>query len=176
MKGLYFMSTLEILALIVLIPSAIGCFRVYVRTNQIGILFLMLGCSMGAFGILLDFFDFSTSVYLLVFSYILIPLGLILQVTKESGTRKYIFDNTTFYQRILGDVPVIKENIKPQFSKMKVIFWGIMTIGIGVARILIKKTPYNEDLAPLGLSISTIIWGILMIFAAIIWGKENDRK
>jgi hypothetical protein len=155
---------------LILILCSISYVRIYIRTNQKGILFLIIGSFIGSLGFFLPAYSFS--ILFLCISYILITLGLILQGTLESGTVKYIKNNTTFYQRLLGDVPIIKDNIKPQFNKKQTILIGIITIGLGFSFAFIKIF-FNQENYIFDIICMAIFSGILLIAAAIIWGNRN---
>ena len=172
------MNILLILISVILFIVSIGQLRNYIRSSQIGVLLMAFGSFILSIALILDvpYANFTDlNIYILLAGYIIFQSGFLLHGSKESGTRKYIMTRTTILQRLLGSVPIVKDEIKPSLKRKYGILIGLLTIGLGLLFILLRKM-FNLDASlPLTFIFLNILWGIIMIILSFAYGSNCTR-
>jgi hypothetical protein len=102
-------------------------------------------------------------------------LGFAFQTTKESGLWKEICEKTTYWERLAGRVPMLKdEQFPPPFFRRRTIlilgsFMMTMGILITIATIFFK-VPFSKDVL-ISSSVFATIFGLLFIIFSIVFLK-----
>ncbi len=133
------MNSIFLTFVIIALPLLlIGRLRAYFRTGLKGELIVTIGGGLVIFGMIFD------NNWLAMGGFVIGNIGLIILLTVESAKRKEIFRDANLLERIVGNVPVIKEKqFEPAVVRRNI---GIPTgvICLVLAFILYDKlTKYN---------------------------------
>jgi len=139
----------------------IGRLRSYFRTGLKGELILIIGGIVIIIGGIID------NNWLMMGGFVIGNIGLIILATVESAKRKEIFRNTNLLDRLIGNVPIIKEKQfgPPVVRKDIGIATGVICLVLAFIRYE-KLTEYNlHEITVIGLlALSGIFFIIFSIF------------
>ncbi len=159
-----------------LIVCSIPMLRIYVRTGMKGFLFRGLGIisgSVGLFGSAYWFIKNETLPWESLISlpfFILMLVGIVLVAAadvfafgKESGLWKEIWERSTFWERVIGRVPILKhENIPPPIRSGKEGLMMALSIFVPIILIIIINILSVANFSKAALcSMAVIIFSIL---------------
>jgi len=178
--------------------SSMAALRIHFRTGMKGSLFMGIGFQLITLGVLgitlldtsLDSRGVWASLYDSIFLALLLVLigggfmtilGFIIVNTSESGLYVEIGEKTTFWQRVTGNVPILKDNKfrPPAMSKRTGLIFGISAITFGSLLIILNilfKIP-ALFIHIFITAIFAIVFGLLLvIFSVIYLDKKPDEK
>jgi hypothetical protein len=173
--------------------ASIPPLRMYFRTRMRGLLFSAVGAILVAFSFLgitiwyMGGYSEDSPIYLLFFLVMVASIAItflasVILNTNESGLWKELGEKTTFWQRLTGNIPILKyEKPPPPTISMRtglIIGISAMTLGslVIILYILFKITTFFSFLIA---AIGTFIFGLLFVIFSIIYldkGKKLPEK
>jgi hypothetical protein len=165
--------------------ASVPWMRVYFRTGLKGALLNGVGTIFVAIGVPGFFYWFDSAPMAFPFLPLLclvlvIAGGLCLIVSlpvlyiKESGLWKEIYDKTTYWQRVTGNVPIVKyeKPPAPSANRQAYIILGILMMTGGILAFIFIKLTMNYFLTA---AISSFIIGLLFVIYSIVYLNKNKE-
>jgi hypothetical protein len=103
-----------------------------------------------------------------------------ISLNKDSDLLKEIFEKTSYWQRVTGDIPIYKveKRLPPFLRKKKGIIIGVFLMIVGSLLsifLIIMPNLFHFVLSFLIVSLSAFIMGLLLIIFSVAYlGKERD--
>lgn len=118
----------------------------------------------------LGLFVVATLLHLLYYAFIF---------TKESGLSKEIFKNTSYWQRMTGNIPVVEWEKRPPPSLKKktsiIIGISLMTIGSLMSILIAMSSLFHFFMIFFIISVSALILGLLLIIFSIAFLEKENK-
>jgi hypothetical protein len=143
----------------------IGRLRIYFRTGLKGELVLVIG------GIIFILGNIINSDLLIICGFLIANIGLIILVTIELGTRREIFRQVSFFDKLIGNVPTLDRVKIPEIKKEFSISTGIFCLLI--SGILFSNMD-NYDINKIVILGTLVFAGVFFIIFGIV--KKNKNK
>jgi hypothetical protein len=165
-------------------PAALTNLRIYFRTRMKSFFCTGVGAAISTIGFGGLFFCGIVNLsiawgYIVFFALVLLGLvfdlvGSVILWTKESGLWKEIGETTSFWQRLTGNVPMIKYNKlpSPSLKRRTGIIIGIILITLGIIWGAFLKLTLNY-FSVIALSMS--IMGLLLVIFSTLYLSSGER-
>lgn len=151
-------------------------FQIFIRTGLKAYLLEGIGIIITIMTILIFFFLEDKHIeWGLFLGLILVEVGMLIGGSKESGGITKLYERTTFFQRITGNVPIIScLKIEPTLKKQ----WGFVVSSLVILRIIPIIVFYEEILQHIydryiiiSFIIYTLLLWIIMLKFTMVYGK-----